>query len=76
MNMETVSGAAIAALISFGNALLALFMNDTEMTLGMVSQAAWIGMVVGASVQFLKDYQALSTRRVIGKMTHRGDGSR
>ena len=73
MKIETASGAVIAALISFGNALLALFMNDAELTFGAISQAAWVGMVVGAGVQFLKDYQALSTRRAIGKLTGNGD---
>ena len=73
MKVETISGAVIAALISFGNALLALFMNDTSMTFGAITQAAWVGMIVGASVQFLKDYQSLSTRRAIGKLTGTGD---
>ena len=74
MNVNTIVGALIAALISFGNALLALFMNDPNLTFGMITQAAWVGIVVGAVVQFLKDYQALSTRRLVNKVTGTGDG--
>jgi len=72
--MNTVVGALIAALISFGNALLALYMNDPELTFAMITQAAWVGMIVGAVVQFLKDFQAISSRRLINKITGTGDG--
>lgn len=74
MNVNTIVGALIAASISFFNALLALFMNDPNMTFAMISQAAWVGIVVGAVVQFLKDYQAISTRRLVNKVTRSGDG--
>lgn len=72
--MNTIVGAVLAALIGFGNALLALYMNDPDLTFGMITQAAWVGMVVGAVVQFLKDYQALTTRRLVNKVTGSGDG--
>lgn len=72
--MNTILGAFIAVLIGFGNALLALYMNDPNLTFGMITQAAWVGMIVGASVQFLKDYQAISTRRLVNKITGTGDG--
>ena len=72
MKVETITGAAIAALISFLNALLALFMNDKEMTFAMIQQAAWVSMIVGALIQFLKDYQALSTRKLISNITGGG----
>ena len=74
--IDTASGAVIAALINFVTAFVALFMNDPNLTVGMIAQAAWIGMVGGALLQFLKDYQAISTRRVINKLTGgTGDGS-
>ena len=69
---ETITGALIAALISFLNALVALYLNDPELTFEMIKQSAWIGMIGGATLQFLKDYQALSTRRALSKLT--GDG--
>lgn len=72
--MNTIVGALLAALIGFGNAILALYMNDPNLTFGMITQAAWVGMVVGAIVQFLKDYQALTTRRLVNKVTGTGDG--
>lgn len=74
VNVNTIAGAAIAGLISAGNALLALFMNDPNLTFAMITQAAWVGIVIGAAVQFLKDYQALSTRRLVNKVTGTGDG--
>lgn len=74
VNVNTISGAVIAALISFFNAVLALFLNNPEFTFGMITQAAWVGIIVGAGVQFLKDYQALSTRRLVNKVTKTGDG--
>lgn len=72
--MNTIIGALIAALISFGNAVLALFLNDATFTFAMITQAAWVGIVGGAAVQFLKDYQAITSRRLINKITKSGDG--
>lgn len=74
VNVNTIAGAVIAALISFLNAVLALFLNNPEFTFGMITQAAWVGITVGTAVQFLKDYQALSTRRLVNKVTKTGDG--
>lgn len=74
VNVNTITGAVIAALISFFNAILALFLNNPEFTFAMITQAAWVGIIVGTVVQFLKDYQALSTRRLVDKVTKSGDG--
>jgi hypothetical protein len=74
VNVNTITGAVIAALISFFNAILALFLNNPDFTFSMITQAAWVGIVVGTIVQFLKDYQAISTRRLVNKFTKRGDG--
>ena len=74
MNTNTIIGALLATLIGFGNALLALYMNDPNLTFGMITQAAWVGMIVGAIIQFLKDYQAISARRLVNKITGSGDG--
>ena len=65
MKVETVSGAFIAALIGFLTGLLALFQQDADMTLSAISQRAWIVLGVGALISFLKDYQALTLRRMM-----------
>jgi len=72
--MNTIIGAFIAAVVNFLTALVALFVNDPELTFAMIKQAAWVGMIGGAAIQFFKDYQALSTRRLVNKVTGTGDG--
>lgn len=73
MNMSTTGGAAIAALILLVSNMVTLFTENSELTFGSISQATWVVMIGGAVVAFLKDYQAVSTRRVIGKITGNGD---
>lgn len=72
--MNTIVGAAIAAAINFLTALVALFANDAELTFGLISQAAWVSILGGAAIQFFKDYQAISTRRLVNQVTKTGDG--
>lgn len=72
--MNTIIGAAVAAIINFLTALVALFANDAELTFGLISQAAWVSIIGGAAIQFFKDYQAISTRRLVNKVTGTGDG--
>lgn len=72
--MNTIIGALIAAIISFGNALLAMFLNDPDLTFAMIRQAAWVGLIGGFVVQFFKDYQAITTRRMVSNLTGSGDG--
>ncbi len=74
VNVNTIVGALVAALLNFLTAVVALFANDAELTLSMITQAAWISMIGGAVIQFLKDYQAISARRLINKITKTGDG--
>lgn len=75
MKAETIGGAAIAALNCFGSAVLALFMQNDQLTLDQISQAAWISMGLGAFLQFLKDYQAISTRRLLERARELGGGT-
>lgn len=70
---QTFVGALIAALILFVSNIMTLFQQDPELTFGAISQAAWVSVIGGALVAFFKDYQALSTRRLIGKVTGNGD---
>lgn len=72
--MNVLIGALIAALILFFSNMVTLFMENPELTFSMIKQSTWVSVVGGAAIAFLKDYQAISTRRVISKMTGSGDG--
>lgn len=72
--MNTIIGAVVAALILFISSIVTLFTNDPTLTFADLSTAAWVSMVGGAAVAFLKDYQALTTRRLVNKITSSGDG--
>ena len=72
--MNTLVGALIAALILFGSSVVTLFTADPELTFADFSTAMWVSLVGGAAVAFLKDYQAISTRRLVNKVTGSGDG--
>jgi hypothetical protein len=74
MNVNTLVGAFIAALILFGSSVVTLFTNNPDMTFADLSTATWVSLVGGAAVAFLKDYQALTTRRLVNKVTGTGDG--
>ena len=73
MKIETIGGAGVAALILLVSNIVTLFTENSDLTFGAISQATWVVMIGGAVVAFLKDYQAVSTRRVIGKLTGNGD---
>ena len=66
---ETILGAGIAAIISFFTAVLALLTQPGVETIGDIGQLPWIVAGIGALISFLKDYQALSTRRLISNIT-------
>lgn len=74
MNTNTLVGAVIAAAILFISSIVTLFTNDPTLTFADLSTAAWVSMIGGAAVAFLKDYQAISTRRLVNKVTSSGDG--
>jgi len=71
---ETVLGALIAALIGFFTAVLALLSQEGVTALSDIGQIPWVIASVGALISFLKDYQALSTRKAIAKVTGTGGG--
>lgn len=71
MNIGTVGGALIAAAILFISNLMSLFAQDAELTFAMIGQATWVSVVGGALVAFLKDYQAVNTRKIISKLTNK-----
>lgn len=72
--MNTIIGAFIAALIAGLTAALAL-LNGPEVTqLSDITPLQWVIVLVGIAITFLKDYQAISTRRLVNKVTGTGDG--
>jgi hypothetical protein len=72
--MNTIIGAAIAALILFGSSVMTLFTSNPDLTFADLSTAVWVSLVGGAAVAFLKDFQAVTTRRLVNKVTNSGDG--
>ena len=74
MNVNTLVGALVAALILFFTGMLALLQTEGVQTISDIGQVAWIVLGVGSLISFLKDYQAISARRLINKITGSGDG--
>lgn len=74
MNINSFVGALIAALILFISSITTLFVENPELTFAMIKQSSWVSIVGGAVVAFLKDYQAISTRRLVNKFTGSGKG--
>ena len=70
-NLETLIGAFVAALILFISSITTLFMENPELTFGAIRQATWVSIIGGAVVAFLKDYQAITARRIASKLTGR-----
>ncbi len=72
--MNTLIGACIASLILFLSSIVTLFTNDPTLVFSGISTAVWVSIGGGAGVVFLKDYQAIATRRAINRATGAGDG--
>jgi len=72
--MNTLVGALIAALILFGSSVVTLFTNNPDLTFAQLTTATWVSLLGGAAIAFLKDYQAITTRRLVNKVTGSGDG--
>lgn len=72
--MNTVIGAVIAALIAFITGGIALMQGDNVTQISDISDLQWFILGGGALVTFLKDYQAIATRRMLNKVTKTGDG--
>ena len=72
--MNTIIGALIAALVLFLSSLITLFIENPELTFSAIRQATWVSIAGGALVAFLKDFQAIWTRRQINRITQAGDG--
>ena len=72
--MNTIVAALVAAAILFVSSVVTLFTNDPTLEFSTISTATWVSIGGGALVAFLKDYQAITTRRLINKVTNTGDG--
>jgi hypothetical protein len=72
--MNQLIGALIAALILFLSSMVTLFTNDPALEFNVIPTAVWVSIGGGAAIAFLKDYQAITTRRLINKATRSGDG--
>ncbi len=68
MNISTIGGAFIAALIGFLTGFLALLTQEGVTDISDIGQIAWIVLSVGALISFFKDFQALATRKAISNM--------
>jgi len=69
MKTETILGALIAALILFLTGTLALLQLPETSGIKDINMTAWVVLGIGASISFLKDYQALTTRRLLSNLT-------
>lgn len=72
--MNVFIGALVAALILFMSSMVTLFTNDPALEFSGIPTAVWVSIAGGAAISFFKDYQAISTRRMINKATGSGDG--
>jgi len=69
MKAETVLGALIASLILFLAGTLALLQMPETSGIRDITMTAWIVLGIGAAISFLKDYQALTTRKLLSNLT-------
>lgn len=72
--VNTILGALLAALLLFVSTIVTLFAENPALTFDTIGQATWVSIGGGAIAAFLKDFQALWTRRQINRLTRSGDG--
>lgn len=72
--MNTIIGAFVATLIAMLTAALALLSGANVDSLGDISSLQWTILFIGGLITFGKDFQAISTRRLVNKVTGSGDG--
>ena len=70
--MNTIIGAFIATLIAMATAALALLSGATS--LGDITGLQWTILFIGGLITFGKDFQAISARRLVNRVTGSGDG--
>ncbi len=72
--MNTIIGAFIATLIAMATAALALLSGSEVTSLSDISGLQWTILFIGGLITFGKDFQAISARRLVNKVTGTGDG--
>ena len=72
--MNTIIGALIATLIAVATAALALLSGAGVTSLSDISGLQWTILLIGGAITFGKDFQAISARRLVNKVTGSGDG--
>lgn len=72
--MNTIIGAFVAMVIAMLTAALALLSGPTVISLGDITGLQWTILLVGGAITFGKDFQAISARRLVNKVTGSGDG--
>lgn len=72
--MNTIIGAFVATLIAMATAALALLSGANVDSLGDISGLQWTILFIGGLITFGKDFQAISTRRLVNRVTGSGDG--
>ncbi len=72
--MNTTIGAFIATLIAMATAALALLSGPDITSLSDISGLQWTILLIGGLITFGKDFQAISARRLVNKVTGTGDG--
>ncbi|MCK5644828.1 MAG: hypothetical protein KAJ19_28775 [Gammaproteobacteria bacterium] len=72
--MNTIIGAFIATVIAVATAALALLSGPEITSLSDISGLQWTILLIGGAITFGKDFQAISARRLVNKVTGSGDG--
>ena len=72
--MNTIIGALIATIIAMATAAVALISGAGVTSLGDISGLQWTILLIGGLITFGKDFQAISARRLVNKVTGSGDG--
>lgn len=72
--MNTLIGAAVAAIIAGLTATTAVLTGPDVTSLGDITGLQWSVLGIGVALSFFKDFQAISTRRLANKVTKTGDG--
>jgi len=72
--MNTIIGALIATIIAMATAALALLSGPEVTSLSDISGLQWTILLIGGLITFGKDFQAISARRLVNKVTGTGDG--
>jgi uncharacterized membrane protein len=72
--MNTIIGALMATVIALLTAALALLSGPDVTSLGDITGLQWTILLIGGAITFGKDFQAISARRLVNKVTGSGDG--